>query len=169
MRGRKPKTTAQKKLEGNPGKRPLNKWEPSAGKRPPMPRNLPKRAQRFWKELVDQLEKAGTLDRLDELMIETIARTRDEYLTLSAKIGKHGVTYESRGRDGSVTIKPRPEVAMMNRARMYLAKAACEYGLTPVSRTRLGEEHIPAGVAAPELPGEEGELKTIITGTWGSA
>jgi len=28
MRGRKPKPTARKRLEGNPGKRPLNRAEP---------------------------------------------------------------------------------------------------------------------------------------------
>lgn len=33
MAGRKPKPTAVKKLEGNPGKRKLNKKEPIPGKR----------------------------------------------------------------------------------------------------------------------------------------
>lgn len=52
MAGRKPKPTALKELEGNPGKRKLNKKEPMPGKgMPDCPKWLLPDAQEEWKRL----------------------------------------------------------------------------------------------------------------------
>ena len=48
-RGRKPTPTAIKELEGNPGKRPLNKNEPKPTKKaPPCPKWLEPEAKKEW-------------------------------------------------------------------------------------------------------------------------
>ena len=52
VRGRKPKPTALKVLEGNPGHRPLNKKEPMPkGKLPRCPEWLEDDAKKEWKRL----------------------------------------------------------------------------------------------------------------------
>ena len=49
-RGRKPKPTALKELEGNPGKRPLNDREPKPEKKaPPCPKWLNDDAKKEWR------------------------------------------------------------------------------------------------------------------------
>ena len=65
-RGRKPKPTAMKILEGNPGKRPLNVNEPV----PPVgnikcPTWLLPEAKKEWKRLAPSLEAMGVLTMAD--------------------------------------------------------------------------------------------------------
>ena len=66
-RGRKPKPTALKLLEGNPGKRPLNANEPI----PPQgevkcPSWLLPEAKKEWKRLAPAMESMGILTLADE-------------------------------------------------------------------------------------------------------
>ena len=62
QRGRKPKPTAIKELEGNPGKRPLNKNEPKPEKTAPKcPTWLDKEAKKEWRRMSKSLEAIGIL------------------------------------------------------------------------------------------------------------
>ena len=66
VRGRKPKPTALKQQEGNPGKRPLNEREPT----PPKgtircPNWLEAEAKKEWKRLAPSLEAMGVLTTAD--------------------------------------------------------------------------------------------------------
>ena len=66
MAGRKPKPTAMKELEGNPGKRKLNKKEPMPGKgMPDCPKWLLPDAQEEWKRLSEKLNQMGVLTEVD--------------------------------------------------------------------------------------------------------
>ena len=63
QRGRKPKPTALKELEGNPGGRPLNHNEPKPAKKAPRcPSWLEDEAKKEWKRMGKVLE-AGSADR----------------------------------------------------------------------------------------------------------
>ena len=65
-RGRKPKPTALKELEGNPGKRSLNPSEPKPPqKAPSCPAWLEKEAKREWRRLSKGMEQLGILTELD--------------------------------------------------------------------------------------------------------
>ena len=65
-RGRKPKPTAIKELEGNPGKRELNQNEPKPEKKAPRcPTWLEAEAKKEWKRLAKQLEQLGILTEVD--------------------------------------------------------------------------------------------------------
>lgn len=56
QRGRKPKPTAVKVLEGNPGKRSLNTGEPKPEKKAPRcPSWLEEEAKEEWKRMAKQL------------------------------------------------------------------------------------------------------------------
>lgn len=73
-RGRKPKPTALKILEGNPGKRPINENEPIPPKGTvKCPTWLEPEAKKEWKRLAPSLEAMGVLahggsDRLCRLL-----------------------------------------------------------------------------------------------------
>lgn len=61
-RGRKPKPTAIKELEGNPGKRPLNANEPRPERKAPRcPAWLDTEAKREWRRMGKVLEQMGML------------------------------------------------------------------------------------------------------------
>lgn len=65
-RGRKPKPTALKILEGNPGKRPLNENEPIPPKgNIKCPTWLLPEAKKEWKRLAPSLEAMGVLTMAD--------------------------------------------------------------------------------------------------------
>ena len=65
-RGRKPKPTAMKILEGNPGKRPLNENEPVPPKGEiKSPAWLLPEAKKEWKRLAPSLEAMGVLTMAD--------------------------------------------------------------------------------------------------------
>ena len=67
QRGRKPKPTAIKELEGNPGKRPLNEAEPKPVKKAPScPKWLEPEAKKEWRRLSKQLEQSGVLTEVDQ-------------------------------------------------------------------------------------------------------
>src|SRR4051812_21402132 len=60
MRGRKPKPTHLKLLDGNPGKRPLNAGEPKPERRiPTCPAHLNPTAKAEWKRLARQMHVLG--------------------------------------------------------------------------------------------------------------
>ena len=66
MAGRKPKPTAIKKLEGNPGKRKLNTKEPIPAKgMPECPEWLLPEAKREWERLADLMNQMGVLTEVD--------------------------------------------------------------------------------------------------------
>lgn len=65
-RGRKPKPTAMKELEGNPGKHPLNTSEPKPNKKAPAcPKWLEPEAKKEWRRLAKQMEAIGILTEVD--------------------------------------------------------------------------------------------------------
>ena len=66
QRGRKPKPTAVKVLEGNPGKRGLNAGEPKPEKKAPRcPAWLEAEAKKEWKRMAKQMERLGILTEID--------------------------------------------------------------------------------------------------------
>ena len=66
QRGRKPKPTAVKVLEGNPGKRSLNTNEPKPVKKAPRcPAWLEDEAKKEWKRMAKQMEQLGILTEID--------------------------------------------------------------------------------------------------------
>jgi phage terminase small subunit len=67
VRGRKPKPTALKVLEGNPGKRPLNEKEPQPKRQAPRcPSWLEPEAKKEWKRMAKTLEAIGVLTQVDK-------------------------------------------------------------------------------------------------------
>lgn len=66
-RGRKPKPSALKRLEGNPGKRPISDREPKAWGVPRCPQWLSPRARKVWRQTMPDLIRMRIAARLDTL------------------------------------------------------------------------------------------------------
>ena len=78
QRGRKPKPTALKELEGNPGRRPLNGAEPKPDRKAPRcPSWLEEEAKKEWRVWAI-LEQMGLLTEMDMAAFASTARHTPE-------------------------------------------------------------------------------------------
>jgi len=135
MPGRKPKPTELKKLEGNPGRRPLNENEPKPDLADiTLPRGkLPKEGQNLWKKLAPRLLDLGILTEVDlpafEMMCLHYALARDAFEV----VDKLGLFVKDREN------APRKNPAMqLFRDNSAAFKAyMIEFGMTPSSRSRI--------------------------------
>lgn len=138
MPGTKPKPTNLKILEGNPGKRPLNKHEPKPKPITPVcPRWLSPMAKREWKRIVPELEALGLLTCVDGAALEGYCQSYARWVEAEQFMIKHGTIFKTPNG----YIQQVPQVAI---AQKYLnvVKAFCaEFGLTPSSRSRLTIEN----------------------------
>lgn len=132
-KGRKPKPTALKVLEGNPGGRALNKSEPRPTGVPVCPDWLEDEAKAEWERTAPRLEEIGVLTEVDGMAFagycQAYARWREaeEFLT------QHGSII--RTPNGYLQQVPQVSIAQTNLKIML--KFCAEFGLTPSSRSRI--------------------------------
>lgn len=151
MRGRKPKPTEMKKLEGNPGKRGLNKKEPKpAAGAPVAPNHLTGAARTEWKRLTVELGEMKLLSKVDRAELSLCCSAWAMYVKACNKIVKEGevITSDKGG------LYQNPWVAIRNRSMEQVHKFYAEFGLTPSSRSRV---HV-------DTPGEEDEMAGYLFG-----
>src|SRR6476619_2380637 len=133
MRGPPKRPTHLKVLEGNPGKRRLNKDEPqpTAPIRLP-PDHLSPLQKSMWREVVRAMPE-GLYTQADRGTLERYCVSWAGYRELTEQIQSIGVL--CRGREGQIVRNPlficRGQVAD------DMHRCACELGLTPASRTRI--------------------------------
>ena len=95
-RGRKPKPTAIKRLEGNPGKRPLNIYEPKPQKKAPTcPDWLDEEAKREWRRLAKTMEAMGVLTEADRAAFATYCDAYSKWKTATEFIDQHGLIFKT--------------------------------------------------------------------------
>ena len=133
-RGRKPKPTAIKRLEGNPGKRPLNIYEPKPKKKAPAcPDWLDEEAKREWKRLAKTMEAMGVLTEADRAAFATYCDAYSKWKTATEFIDQHGLIFKTP----SGYIQQVPQVSIAQTYGKLMTKIATEFGLTPASRSRI--------------------------------
>ena len=153
MRGRKPKPTAQQVAEGDPRKLGVHRLEQkleaeAKGSRglpkcPPHLKGLARKAWRFWSE---ELAHMNLDCRPDALMLEGACIAYQAAIDAYETIQKQGPLVAKRILDPESNklvvsnVKPHPAVAQGNAAWMLLKAFCSEFGLSPVSRTRLAIE-----------------------------
>lgn len=154
MRGRKPKPSYLRVLDGNAGKRATNPDEPQpvgelAEHAPP--EWLSETQKEGWRYAMRHAPP-GMLKRLDQSILtvwvvaEAVHRDASKWVSDkgSMVMGKNGVPYQN------------PYLAIMNKQAAVMMKAAAELGFTPSSRSRVKVE--------PPKPGEGdpfADLKTL--------
>jgi|GEM_PF-176970 len=133
-RGRKPKPTALKKLEGNPGKRRLNEYEPM----PPIstlrcPNYLLPEARKEWRRLAPALIAMGVLTVADAVPFAAYCTAYARWREAEDFITQHGAIY----KDPRGFARPNPYVAIAAQQLREIKSLAAEFGLTPANRTAI--------------------------------
>ncbi len=152
--GRRPKPSAIKRLEGNPGKRKLNDREPQPEKTaPPCPEWLEPDAKEEWNRLASHMEELGILTEVDMAAFASYCqayarwkRAEEEMTTLGRTIVKTNSGYWQQV----------PQVAIAQSYLKIMTKAAAEFGLTPASRSRI--------IAGDTRQGSVDELEELLSG-----
>lgn len=134
MAGRKPKPTAVKKLEGNPGKRKLNTKEPVPAKgMPDCPEWLLPEAKKEWERLADLMNQMGILTEVDMAAFAAYCQSYARWKEAQEHIDSEGSTFETDKGYQQQT----PWVGIANTNQKLMLQAASEFGLTPSSRSRI--------------------------------
>ena len=134
VRGRKPKPTAIKVLEGNPGKRPMNMHEPTPLKaNVKCPAWLLPEAKKEWKRLAPSLEAMGVLTMADITAFEGYCQAYARWKEAEEFITQHGSIFQTPS--GYVQQVPQVSIAQQN---LKIMQSFCsEFGLTPATRARI--------------------------------
>ena len=148
MKGRKPKPTALKKMQGNPGKRPLNELEPiPRGKELKCPESLNPIAKEIWKYLYDELEFMGILTTADLFSLRALCNIEAQIISLEKDIQEEGTVLKYQRMDSLgnefFETKMNPKATRLDRlyseARYYRGL----FGLEPASRARFKTDKSP--------------------------
>lgn len=134
QRGRKPKPTALKVLEGNPGKRQLNVVEPKPrNKAPKCPTWLDAEAKKEWRRLSKQLEELGVLTQVDMAAFAGYCEAYSRLKEAEEFISKHGTIVKTP----SGYWQQVPQVSIAQTYLKIMIKFCEQFGLTPSSRSRI--------------------------------
>ena len=139
-RGPAGKPTQLRLLQGNPGKRNINKNEvqpPKEGVVPLPPPYLGTYAKKEWKRIAPLLYDAGLLTKFDETALASYCQAYDRWLVAEKKLRTYkDFTYiTDKGN-----LVQRAEVGIANKAMDDLLRYGREFGLTPSSRQNLSVE-----------------------------
>jgi P27 family predicted phage terminase small subunit len=136
MAGRRPKPTALKALQGNPGHRPLNKREPKPTGTPTCPRFLDEEAKREWKRISTELTTLGLLTSVDRAALAAYCAAYSSWADAEVKLQKFGKIIKTP----SGYPIPNPYVSIRNTSLNIMRQYLVEFGMTPASRSRLQVE-----------------------------
>jgi P27 family predicted phage terminase small subunit len=162
---RPPKPTALKRIEGTARPDRANPEEPTppaieVGTEPPTWLR-DRRARAYWRELVPVLSDARMLAMTDTTALVILAKAYGRWRAYEDFLEEHGETYDSKAATAkkpegekpaapaSQMLRPRPEVAMRDKAEDRLVLLLGKFGMTPSDRTRVA--------ALPRLVGDPSE------------
>lgn len=142
-RGRKPKPTHLKLIEGNRGRRSLNAGEPEYDLSNIMPPSeLDDQAKVEWGRVAHQLLAQGVLTDVDRATLAGYCACYSTFITaekalakMSASGGKLGGMVVMTARGG---VTKNPLIRIRQQSMELMLKLASEMGMTPTARTRLG-------------------------------
>jgi len=148
MAGRRPKPTAIKKNEGNPGKRKLSKLEPRPAQgEPDRPKHLVGEAKREWERIVPELLDMGVLTKVDRVALCAYCQCYADWCAAKKEVKKFGRILKAPSGYPVVN----PSIGIANTAMREMRAFLIEFGLTPASRTRLKVEKPEDGVDLAKL------------------
>ena len=134
MRGRKPKPTRFKLIEGNPGHRPLNPREPKpADSMPTCPAHLSPTAKAEWKRLARQLHTMRVLSELDRAALAAYCQAYGRWVEAERKLKETPALLKMP----SGYLQQNPWLTIANKQLELMHKYIAEFGLSPASRSRV--------------------------------
>lgn len=138
--GPKPKPTKLKQVQGNPGKRPLNKRQPKPETTPTKPWGLAThnpQVSKLWDQYAPELERLGILTGLDVGALRLALQHYQFAIEAAADIRESGglTRIDEKGIE-----RKHPLLSTFAQNSELYRKWATEFGLTPSSRSRLKVE-----------------------------
>lgn len=134
MRGRKPKPTHLKLLEGNPGRRALNAGEPRPEvKIPTCPQHLCPSAKAEWKRLAQQLFTLGILTTLDRATLAAYCQSYGRWVEAEQKLKETPALLKMP----SGYVQQNPWLTIANKQLELMHRYMSELGLSPAARSRV--------------------------------
>ncbi|MDH5327993.1 MAG: phage terminase small subunit P27 family [Gammaproteobacteria bacterium] len=131
-RGRKPKPTQLKLIEGNPGKRPLNTSEPVPKGEPVCPAFLGPRAKEVFQRVVDSMP-AGVYTGADEFLISSYAIAVESLEEALRDIYARG----QRFVDKNMQERRNPSCMIRDKQIGLINQIGSSLGLSPTSRLAI--------------------------------
>lgn len=136
----KPKPTVLKLLDGNPGKRPLNRNEPVPDDEIPVcPDWLEQEAKNEWDRIVPELHKLRLLTKIDMTALIGYCQSWARYVEAEKYLSEH----DSIMITESGYMQQVPQVGIALKYLKSCQSFMTEFGLTPSSRSKIN------------LPGED--------------
>ena len=144
-RGRKPKPTHLRLLEGNKENRPLNLNEPKPIPiRPVAPKGLSPEAREEWDRIADETYNLGLLTTLDVQVLAAYCQSYGRWIVAERKIAMmaaldpqtNGLLIKTVGGHPI----PNPLIYIAANAARDMVRYAAEFGFTPAARTRIAVE-----------------------------
>lgn len=153
--GRNRKPTAQKKAEGNPGKRKLNAHEPKAlPGQPAMPKHLTAAQKKVWPAVCAALAENEMLFKTDALAIGALCSSLVLFAQADAAIAKFGSVCATLDEvTGVAVLRTNPAVRVRSDALRHLRASMQAFGLDPSSRS---------GIELPDNPKSKSALDAIL-------
>lgn len=153
MKGRKPKPIARQIAEGDPRRHGKKQLQEKLAKEPKAARGLPdcpdhvadERAVRAWDFWREELQEMGLDSRPDAMMLEGACVNYARAVQADLILAKHGLVIaqpivNAKKEQIGLKMKNHPAVAVSNAAWKQVRAFCSEFGLSPVSRTRLALE-----------------------------
>lgn len=135
MRGRKPKPTVLKSLEGNPGKRRRNDREPKPPDGlPECPEFLDGEGRAEWFRIVPVLQEMGLLTKADRSALSAYCVAYGRWIKAEGLVKKYGEIVKSPEKNFPMK---SPYLTVADQALETMRKLMVEFGLTPSSRSRI--------------------------------
>ncbi len=135
MRGRKPKPTVLKALEGNPGRRPINDREPVPPEGvPECPDFLDDAARGEWLHTSAVLKDMGLLTPADRAALAAYCTAYSRWVHAEEQVKKYGTIAKSPTKGFPMK---SPYLTIADQAMEAMRKFMVEFGLTPSARSRI--------------------------------
>ena len=132
--GRKPKPTALKRYNGNPGKRPLNLAEPiPPDGLPDCPDHLSDSARTEWHRLAAVLHGMGIFTTIDRAALAAYCQTYGRWVEAEERLAETPTLFKTP----SGYVQQSPWLTVANKQLELMARYMTELGLTPAARSRL--------------------------------
>ena len=134
MAGRRPKPSRVKEIEGNAGKRPVNKNEPRPRLAiPDCPDHLDELAKQEWNRIAPELFRLGLLTNIDRAGIAAYCQSWSRWVDAENNLKKFGTVIKT---PKGYPIQ-NPYLSIANAAVDQMRKFEIEFGMTPSSRSRI--------------------------------
>jgi len=139
VKGRKPKPTALRLLQGKRGHRPLPPHEPKPALAiPPCPDHLSPAARAEWDYITAELAGLGILSRADKAVLAGYCASYASWQECERFIAEHGAVITLRDDKGTVKwIQEAPQARLALKHLEKIRQFAAELGLSPSARTRI--------------------------------